>query len=303
MPATCIKHQPSTRDNSTSMAPIDDAIAAIDARDSEDDSTLTEIADKFGVDRSTLGRKCKGTTTTQEAGYALQQKLNPQQESEPVAYIEELTKRALPPTRAMIRNFASEVAKERVSESWVTQFLNHNKDNLVSKWTTSMDRNRHQADSGFKYKLYFDLLHHKMEEYDVKPRNTYNMDKKGFLIGVASRSKRVFTRRQWKKKEVRASLQDGSREWITLLATVCADGKVLPPGLIYQSTNSTSNQPGLTLSTPENTRSLSPHLPRVGAIMTLDWHGSSRFLIAVQRQRHGDCTGCSSSTAMAATSL
>jgi AraC-like DNA-binding protein len=80
MPATCIKHQPSTHDNSTSMAPIDDAIAAIDARDSEDDSTLTEIADKFGVDRSTLGRKCKGTTTTQEAGYALQQKLNPQQE-------------------------------------------------------------------------------------------------------------------------------------------------------------------------------------------------------------------------------
>jgi hypothetical protein len=32
MPATRLKHQPSTRDNSTSMAPIDDAIAAIDAR-------------------------------------------------------------------------------------------------------------------------------------------------------------------------------------------------------------------------------------------------------------------------------
>jgi hypothetical protein len=37
------------------MAPIDNAIAAIDARDSEDDSTLTEIADKFGVDWLTLG--------------------------------------------------------------------------------------------------------------------------------------------------------------------------------------------------------------------------------------------------------
>jgi transposase-like protein len=99
------------------MAPIDDAIAAIDARESEDDSTLTEIADKLGVDRSTLGRRCKGATTTQEAGYASQQKLNPQQELELVAYIEELTKRALPPTRAMIRNFALEVAKERVLES------------------------------------------------------------------------------------------------------------------------------------------------------------------------------------------
>jgi hypothetical protein len=133
MPATHLKHQPSTRVNSTSMALIDNAIAAIDARVSEDDSTLTEIADKFGVDRLTLGRRCKGATTTPEAGYVLQQKLNPQQESELVAYIEELTKCALPPTSAMIHNFASEVAKERVSESWVTQFLNHTKDNLVSK--------------------------------------------------------------------------------------------------------------------------------------------------------------------------
>jgi hypothetical protein len=32
---------------------------------------------------------------------------------------------------------------------------------------------------------------------------------------------------------VRLSLQDGSREWITLLATVCADGTALPPSLIY----------------------------------------------------------------------
>lgn len=36
-----------------------------------------------------------------------------------------------------------------------------------------------------------------------------------------------------------AALQDGSREWITLLAAICADGKPLPPGIIYASKNST----------------------------------------------------------------
>jgi hypothetical protein len=50
MPATRLNHQPSTRNNSTTIAPIDDAIAAIDARKSVDDLTLTEIADKFSVD-------------------------------------------------------------------------------------------------------------------------------------------------------------------------------------------------------------------------------------------------------------
>jgi hypothetical protein len=38
---------------------------------------------------------------------------------------------------------------------------------------------------------------------------------------------------------VTAALQDGSREWITLLAAICADGEVLPPGIIYASQNST----------------------------------------------------------------
>jgi hypothetical protein len=64
------------------------------------------------------------------------------------------------------------------------------------------------------------------------------MDEKGFLIGILGRSKRIFSKRQWEKKEVKAALQDGSREWITVLASVCADGTAIPPGLIYASANS-----------------------------------------------------------------
>lgn len=98
-----------------------------------------------------------------------------------------------------------------------------------------MDANRHAADSSTKYKLYFELLQHKIAEYNVDAEHTYNMDEKGFMIGITGRSKRVFSRRMWEKKEVRATLQDASREWITLLACVCADGSALPPSLIYQA--------------------------------------------------------------------
>ena len=61
------------------------------------------------------------------------------------------------------------------------------------------------------------------------------MDEKGFLIGITGRSKRIFSKRQWDKKEVRASLQDRSREFLTLLACVCADGSLLLLGLIFAS--------------------------------------------------------------------
>jgi hypothetical protein len=75
-----------------------------------------------------------------------------------------------------------------------------------------MDRVCHEADSEAKYKLYFDLLHQKIQKYNVNPVHTYNINEKSFLIGITSRSKQMFSNRMWEKKEVQESLQDGSRE-------------------------------------------------------------------------------------------
>ena len=95
-----------------------------------------------------------------------------------------------------------------------------------------MDRNRHAADSGDKYKLYYDALRDKIEFYKVEPKHTYNMDEKGFMIRAVGRQKRIFSKRSWKKKQNKQMLQDGNREWISLIACVCADASALPPRLI-----------------------------------------------------------------------
>jgi hypothetical protein len=79
------------------------------------------------------------------------------------------------------------------------------------------------------------LLHQNIAGYQLEPRDIFNMDEKGFMIGIAGRSKRVFSKRQWNKKDFRASSQDGSHKFITVLACCCADGSSLPPGLIYAS--------------------------------------------------------------------
>ena len=75
-----------------------------------------------------------------------------------------------------------------------------------------MDSNRHNAESRYKYKLYFDLLQQKITEYDIKPAHTYNIDEKGFAIRLLGRTKRIFSRRQYEKKEVRQARQDSSRK-------------------------------------------------------------------------------------------
>jgi hypothetical protein len=138
----------------------------------------------------------------------------------------------------MIQNFGSDIAGEPCADAWVSQFLNRNKHLLTARWTTGMDRNCYKADSKDKYKAYFKLQHNKMREYKVEEENVYNMDEKGFLMGITGRSKRVFSRQFWEQKRVSAALQDGSREWITVLACVCADGQALPPALFFQEISS-----------------------------------------------------------------
>jgi hypothetical protein len=179
-----------------------------------------------------------GRGTLKQSNYATkskrQQLLNPQQEHELVLYIERCARRGLLPTREMIANFAETIMKCEVSQSWVTRFLHRHKDTLTIKWSPGIDRDRHKADSRFKYKLYFDMLHSKIQEHGVEPRNTYNMDEKGFHVGVAKRSKRVFTKASLRSNQAKVAVKDGNREWITLLACVCASGESLPPALVYQ---------------------------------------------------------------------
>ena len=114
------------------MGAIDDAIKAIESREPGEDFSYRKIAKIYNVNRTTLARRHKGLQASKIATAINQQKLNPQQEEELVKYIESLSKRGLPPTREMIQNFASQVAGEPVSDSWVTRFINKNSIHLIS---------------------------------------------------------------------------------------------------------------------------------------------------------------------------
>jgi hypothetical protein len=189
-------HLFSTRIISTTMAPIDDAIAELESLQPGEKLCYTTTAKKHGVVRSTLMQRYTGQTRARNERDLDQWKLNPQQEHELILYIEHLTRQGLPPTRSMVQNFAATIAQTAISELWVTRFLDRNPDAITTKWTTSMDAVRHHADSGLKYKLYYDLLHSKMSQYEIEPMNSYNVDEKGFMISQMKRSKQVFSKWQ-----------------------------------------------------------------------------------------------------------
>ena len=54
------------------------------------------------------------------------------------------------------------------------------------------------------------------------------------MIGFAHTVKRIMTLEALQSGRVNSARQDGSREFISLLACICADGTILPPSLIYR---------------------------------------------------------------------
>lgn len=66
--------------------------------------------------------------------------------------------------------------------------------------------------------------------YNILPENTYNMDEKGFMMGIASRCK-VICRRGRKNPRL---MHSGNREWVTVIEGVSGSGEALPPIVINQ---------------------------------------------------------------------
>jgi hypothetical protein len=74
-----------------------------------------------------------------------------------------------------------------------------------------------------------------MEQYSIQPQNCYNMDEKGFLIGHLQKVRRIFPKALMQQQRLLGTSQDGSREWITVVITICADRSSLPLALIYKA--------------------------------------------------------------------
>ncbi|KAF1358643.1 hypothetical protein EJ07DRAFT_122588 [Lizonia empirigonia] len=64
-----------------------------------------KLAEKYGVERTTLARRDQGKSASRETKASAQQLLTPHQEAGLVKYIEGLTIHHLPPTRSMVRGF------------------------------------------------------------------------------------------------------------------------------------------------------------------------------------------------------
>lgn len=72
----------------------------------------------------------------------------------------------------------------------------------------------------------------KIHEKAIEPEDAYNMDEKGLVIGHSSRDQRILSKAAWQSERFKQAPEDGSREWLTLVACVGASRVILPPARI-----------------------------------------------------------------------
>lgn len=216
------------------MDPID---KAIDDLKSQKKPNISATARKWSVERSRLSKRWNGKQGSKQAMYEDKRLLSDPQERELIRYIKKLTDLGLPPTATMVRNFAEEIVGKEPNKNWPSDFVKRHKDVIDSAYLNNLDKVRKKADNYGSYFKYFHSLKEKVEKYGILPENTYNMDEKGFLIGVLNKMKRYFTKHAIASGQLKGATQDGNREWVTVIAGICADGTSLPPALIYKALN------------------------------------------------------------------
>ncbi|RFU26763.1 hypothetical protein B7463_g9572, partial [Scytalidium lignicola] len=165
---------------------------------SQEEPNYSATALKYGVNRTTLARRFKKIQGTREdANSETRQRLNSTQEKVLIGHINRMTDRGMPPTSQIVKNLAEEIIQGLVGKNWVANFLSDG-----------------------------------IDQHHIIAENIYNIDEKGFLIGVMVTSKRILTRKAYETSKAH-NTQDGNKEFISILACISATGIALPPGLIY----------------------------------------------------------------------
>lgn len=227
MPNTAVDNQPLDLTSLTQEQKIQLAITAI--QHSGGTLSIRRAATDYGVPRTTLQDRMNGVLT-RTAAHAHQQALTPAQESILVDWVKAQGRRGVPLTLATVTDYASDIAGKSVGESWPRRFRIRHPD-LAVKMTSPLEECRAAALNPAAVAGFYDILEELTAEFAIPPSNIYNMDEKGIQMGIGSKTAVLVDRNQ----KTISSIEQGTRDLVTILETVCADGTALHPSVIFEA--------------------------------------------------------------------
>jgi hypothetical protein len=119
-----------------------------------------------------------------------------------------------------------------IGHNWVSKFLKHYSDIVKSSWAAPMDHSRLTALSAEVLTEWMTRVETTISELDIQRENMWNFDETNFIVGVLGKTRVVIERGH---KEQGIAQQTGQRQSHTVIETISAAGKVLPPFIVITS--------------------------------------------------------------------
>lgn len=97
-------------------------------------------------------------------------------------------------------------------------------------WSAGLESKRGRAVNPTTNAAWQELLRKLLTELGCEAGDIWGTDESGFMTGIGQRE-RVIGR---KGRKIQHQQRNGSRETITVIPAICADGSTIPPAVIYK---------------------------------------------------------------------
>ena len=194
-----------------------------------------KIARSYGIPISTLNDRIYGASSAQERRRD-QQLFHPAEEAALKQWIIKLQAWGWPIRVEQVRFMAQDILRKKglthiVGINWTSKFLDRHPD-LKTKYVPLIDKERALAYDVDIIRGWFDFYSQLKTEFNVQDKDIYNMDKKGFMMGVIAKLKVIISKYEFGGKHM---TQCGNRDWVSLIECVSMDGRVLKPWIIFKA--------------------------------------------------------------------
>ena len=204
-----------------------------------DFTSVAAAARSFDVPRTTLGARIQGRTNQSDSRSALY-KFTRLEEESIQDWLVSMDRRGAALTISMLRDMASLLLQSRgssfsstpptVGKNWPTEFIKRHP-GLKTRFSRKYDYKRAENENPAIIIEWFKLVEKTIQDNGILADDIYNFDESGFAMGINATTK-VITRAFFHGR--RGVLQAGNREWVTVIETICASGRALPPYIIFK---------------------------------------------------------------------
>ena len=189
--------------------------------------SLYSIAKMYKMQHTTLSRLSKPGAQSIQMFNAGKGRLSPAQEDILVEWCLGLADMALGLTPKLIRACAYDIILQSVpnaeppGKNWVSRFLTRHSSKLSSHWSSPLEKNRAQCANPAAIEGFYNALHGVLNAYPgLPPQNHFGCDESGIMRSGNVRERTV----GHCGAKTTHKVNGGSRELITFLPVICADG-------------------------------------------------------------------------------